>query len=178
MLKCSEAATQTSERWFSVGSCRRLQERIWSFQAQLAKKKRRPYAHALSVGYRGIPALPEREKLIVQHCIRKASAKTAQGMRYTKEWIYDALLRIKSTTTYAFLQENGYLPLPSLRTIHDYLKDVQAEFGFEKNLFELLHGKLEGVPHKERKGVLRKGVEQTVFWQKKTAQPDLEPAGV
>lgn len=73
--------------------------------------------------------------------------------RYKKEWIYDSLLlKVKLTAVYTFLQENGYLPLPTPRTLHRYLRSLKADFGFDAGLFAVLREKLQGVPERERRG--------------------------
>ncbi|XP_049519232.1 uncharacterized protein LOC125943768 [Dermacentor silvarum] len=75
--------------------------------------------------------------------------------RYKKEWLYDCLLlKVKSTAVYTFLQENGFLPLPTPRTLYGYLKSLKADFGFDASLFAVLREKLQGVPERERRGVL------------------------
>ncbi|KAH7958552.1 hypothetical protein HPB49_002537 [Dermacentor silvarum] len=96
-----------------------------------------------------------REKLIFDQCLMKANAKSATAVRYKKEWLYDCLLlKVKSTAVYTFLQENGFLPLPTPRTLYGYLKSLKADFGFDASLFAVLREKLQGVPERERRGVL------------------------
>ncbi|KAL1469413.1 hypothetical protein MTO96_041061 [Rhipicephalus appendiculatus] len=76
-------------------------------------------------------------------------------LRYKKEWIYDCLLlKVKSTAVYNFLHENGFLPLPNPRTLYGYLRSLKADFGFDASLFAVLREKLQGVPERERRGVL------------------------
>lgn len=76
--------------------------------------------------------------------------------RYSLEWIYDALLlKIKSTAVYTFLMENNYLPLPDPRTLRTYIGKLDANFGFNPNLFGLLKEKLKDTPEREHKGMCR-----------------------
>lgn len=74
--------------------------------------------------------------------------------RYSLEWMYDALLlKIKSTAVYTFLMENEYLPLPDPRTLRTYLSKLDANFGFNPDLFVMLKEKVKDLPERERKGM-------------------------
>lgn len=75
-------------------------------------------------------------------------------IRYNKEWLYDCLLlKIKSTSVYIFLHENDYLPLPNVRTLYTYMKNLKADFGFDSDLFAVLKEKLLACPERERRGL-------------------------
>ncbi|KAH9385045.1 hypothetical protein HPB48_027084 [Haemaphysalis longicornis] len=105
--------------------------------------------------HQDVQKLSAREKLIFDHWLMKANAKSATAARYKKEWIYDCLLlKIKSTAVYTFLHENEFLPLPNPRTLYGYLRNLKADFGFDSTLFTVLCEKLEAVPERERRGVL------------------------
>ncbi|XP_064479783.1 uncharacterized protein LOC135393222 [Ornithodoros turicata] len=97
--------------------------------------------------------LPQRQRIIFDQWLKKAAAKSAKGMRYSMEWIYDSLLlKIKSTAAYTFLVENEYLPLPDPRTLQSYISSLDANFGFNPDPFTLLKNKQKEVPERERRG--------------------------
>ncbi|KAK8784403.1 hypothetical protein V5799_009230 [Amblyomma americanum] len=81
----------------------------------------------------------------------KASLKSSKAAHYNKEWLYDCLLKKKSSAVYTFLHENEYLPLPYPRTINDCMRNLNDDFGFDANLFIVLKEKLQAVPDRERR---------------------------
>ncbi|KAH7979749.1 hypothetical protein HPB49_010808 [Dermacentor silvarum] len=96
--------------------------------------------------------LTNRGRLVLDHCVMKGNAKSAKAVRYNKEWLYDCLLlKIKSTSVYIFLHENDYLPLPNVRTLYTYMKNLKADFGFDSDLFAVLKEKLLACPERERR---------------------------
>lgn len=59
---------------------------------------------------------------------------------------------MKSAAAYVFLMENDYLPLPDPRTLHLYIRSLNANFGFDPDLFRLLKEKVQEMPERERQG--------------------------
>lgn len=86
-----------------------------------------------------IATLPEKEQLAVKACFSAATCKSNNGVRYTTQWIYECLLlRIKSKKAYVHLRKHKILILPSLQTLHRYLKTVKSAYGFQDNTFDAL----------------------------------------
>ncbi|XP_023244756.1 uncharacterized protein LOC111642617 [Centruroides sculpturatus] len=102
-----------------------------------------------------LDSLPPRQKLIIEHMLKACHIKSKKGMRYDINWLLDCLLlKIRSPSLYEFLRNNDYLPLPCQSTLHQYIRGINAKFGFDEDLFVVLKTKLETIPQTERQGVL------------------------
>ncbi|KAL3252132.1 hypothetical protein MRX96_054941 [Rhipicephalus microplus] len=157
---CTEMACQTEGNVCSISELHAVKDQLRSTKQQLRLcqvkiAKLTVQANRSRRSHQDVQKLSAREKLIFDHWLMKANAKSATAARYEKEWIYDCLLlKIKSTAVYTFLHENEFLPLPNPRTLYGYLRNLKADFGFDSTLFTVLCEKLEAVPERERRGVL------------------------
>ncbi|KAL3225642.1 hypothetical protein MRX96_025680 [Rhipicephalus microplus] len=157
---CTEMACQTEGNVCSISELHAVKDQLRSTKQQLRLcqvkiAKLTVQANRSRRSHQDVQKLSAREKLIFDHWLMKANAKSATAARYKKEWIYDCLLlKIKSTAVYTFLHENEFLPLPNPRTLYGYLRNLKADFGFDSILFTVLCEKLEAVPERERRGVL------------------------
>ncbi|XP_023231060.1 uncharacterized protein LOC111631096 [Centruroides sculpturatus] len=85
-------------------------------------------------------------------------------MRYDINWLLDCLLlKIRSPSLYEFLRNNDYLPLPCQSTLHQYIRGINAKFGFDEDLFVILKTKLETIPQTECQGRITAGDHGLVF---------------
>ncbi|XP_075743646.1 uncharacterized protein LOC142801232 [Rhipicephalus microplus] len=157
---CTEMACQTERNFCSISELHAVKDQLRSTKQQLRLcqvkiAKLTVQANRSRRSHQDVQKLSAREKLIFDHWLMKANAKSATAARYKKEWIYDCLLlKIKSTAVYTFLHENEFLPLPNPRTLYGYPRNRKADFGFDSTLFTVLCEKLEAVPERERRGVL------------------------
>ncbi|XP_067121275.1 uncharacterized protein [Centruroides vittatus] len=102
-----------------------------------------------------LDSLPPRQKLVIEHMLKACHIKSKKGMRYDINWLLDCLLlKIRSPSVYEFLRNNDYLPLPCQSTLHQYIRGINAKFGFDEDLFVILKSKLETIPQTECQGVL------------------------
>ncbi len=98
--------------------------------------------------------MPPRWQLAIKACITSAKAKSPQGRRYTTQWIYECqMLRIKSLALYKKMQRDNFLPLPSLRTLQRYMKNLSPAYGFQTNTFKLLKEKSISMDVQKRHGM-------------------------
>ncbi|KAH8041878.1 hypothetical protein HPB51_019259 [Rhipicephalus microplus] len=157
---CTEVACQTEGNVCSISELHAVKDQLRSTKQQLRLcqvkiAKLTVQANRSRRSHQDVQKISAREKLIFDHWLMKANAKSATAARYKKEWIYDCLLlKIKSTAVYTFLYENEFLPLPNPRTLYGYLRNLKADFGFDSTLFTVLCEKLEAVPERERRGGL------------------------
>ncbi|KAK3931213.1 DNA transposase [Frankliniella fusca] len=101
-----------------------------------------------------IKELPEQQQLVVRTCFDTSKCKK-QGRRYTTEWIYECLLmRISAPKLYRRLCEDNKLPLPHLRTLRRYMKNISPTYGFNENILQGLSKRSEGFSEAERHGCL------------------------
>lgn len=100
--------------------------------------------------------IPEKQNLIITEIFNASKNKgNSKGNRYSEEWILDALLlKIKSNSTYTYLRNNNYLPLPSPITLHKFISVFKTEFGFDDSFFSLLSIKLKGKQPQQLHGLL------------------------
>ncbi|XP_075526212.1 uncharacterized protein LOC142557892 [Dermacentor variabilis] len=120
---CAEVQTLRRQLRAAKQQLQQCQGKLAKFRLQSAKCKRQQ---------QNLQSLSDREKLIIDQCVMKASAKSARAVRYKKDWLYDCLLlKIKSTSVYTYIQENNFLPLPNPRTLYGYMKKLKADFGFD-----------------------------------------------
>lgn len=105
--------------------------------------------------------------MLIKHIHMAAKCKNSHALRYDPEWILDCiLLRIRSPAYYSFLRENGFMPLPCMTTLQNYISGMNAQFGFDAGLFIQLKQKLENIPEIERMGIL--------MWDEITIQKHIE----
>ncbi|KAK3929508.1 DNA transposase [Frankliniella fusca] len=88
-------------------------------------------------------------------CVNAAKVKSSKGRRYTTQWIYECqLLRIKSLSLYKKMLRDGFLPLPSLRTLQRYMKKLSPAYGFQENTFAMLRERAPLMHESDRHGSL------------------------
>lgn len=63
--------------WHAQAALRSLQRRLAQVKAECRK------SHVSRKGYPNKASLPERQKVILDHCIKKVAAKSSKGMRYS-----------------------------------------------------------------------------------------------
>jgi len=99
--------------------------------------------------------IPDKSKQILSEVLANVDVQSAHGNRYSREWIIDCLLiKCKSPSSYKFLRQHNYLPLPSLATLTRSIRNLQPKFGFDSTLCLALTDKLKNFPVAERRGVL------------------------
>lgn len=97
--------------------------------------------------------LPGPQQENVRACLQAAKAKTLNGCRYTRKWIYECLLlKIKSTATYNHLRNHKILALPSITTLRRYLRNMKPQYGFQDQVFNVMRKKANHMPMAERRG--------------------------
>ena len=102
-----------------------------------------------------IERIPAKSKQILSEVLANIDVQSAQGNRYSSEWLIDCLLiKCKSAACYKFLRQHCYLPLPSLATLSRCIRNLQPNFGFDRNLSAALADKLRDFPLVERRGIL------------------------
>ena len=126
----------------------KLEEKVALLQEKCARMKEEEIDEL-------VKGFPPRWEMAIRACISAAKAKTANGRRFTTNWIYECqLLRIKSLGLYKKMLRDNFLPLPSLRTLQRYMKKLKPAYGFQTNVFELLKEKSQHMPEAERHGEL------------------------
>lgn len=110
--------------------------------------------------------IPEEQRTLIKEIVKSSKRKSPKGNRYSDNWIlHSILLHTKSPTTYRYLRDNNYLPLPDPRTIRLYLAKINTRCGFDPNFFKLFKQMIMSRPPGKRHGLitldeiaLRKGV--------------------
>lgn len=101
-----------------------------------------------------ISQLPPYQQEAVRSCLKASKLKDMRGMRYTTQWVYECLLlSIKSKKGYEHLRKRKIMILPSLQTLHKYIKNIQGSYGFQLNLFKVLSEKTKIIPQEELHGI-------------------------
>lgn len=102
-----------------------------------------------------INKLPKNHQEAVNACLNASKVSSANGRRYTLNWIYECILiRIKSKKTYEHLRTYGILALPSTETIHKYLLHTKGVYGFQSSTFKSLKEKACHMRPEEKKRLI------------------------
>ncbi|KAE8738109.1 hypothetical protein FOCC_FOCC016419 [Frankliniella occidentalis] len=101
-----------------------------------------------------IKDLPEEQQLLVKTCFEAAKCEK-KGRRYDSEWIYECLLmRISAPKLYRKLCTENKLPLPHIRTLRRYMKNISPTYGFNENILQALSSRAESFSEQEKHGCL------------------------
>jgi len=89
----------------------------------------------------------------IRNCIQIAKAATANGRRYSQEWLFECiLLKIKNNGTYAHIYRHKIMPLPEPSTIRRYLRKLKPTYGFQSGVFDVLKAKAGAMKSFEKEG--------------------------
>lgn len=97
--------------------------------------------------------LSDIQKEVIKSIIKYGKLDDKRGMRYTREWILECiLLCIKGRRSYIHLQSHNILPLQSLPTLKNYLKNLKPRYGFDPTVFKMLKKKSDAMKPEDRRG--------------------------
>lgn len=90
--------------------------------------------------------LPAQQQGIVKNTTKYGFLDNKKGMRYTQEWIFECfLLSIRVRKLYLHLKNRNILPIPTLTTRRQYLKNLKARYGgshiFSSSFIQLFNRK-------------------------------------
>lgn len=95
------------------------------------------------------------EKIVIREIIAAAKVKDPRGRRYTDEFLMICMLMsIRSQSYYEFLRRNKIIPLPSTKTIRNYMSLINTKCGFDDEFFKLLKKSFSSKNEQKRHGVL------------------------
>jgi len=95
----------------------------------------------------------------ILNCVRVAKASKANGIRYSRRWLYECILfKIKSRGLYEHCCRHHLLPLPSPWTIDRYLQNLKPTYGFQNGIFEMLKSKSASMSDMEKEGYVSRSL--------------------
>lgn len=105
-----------------------------------------------NVPIENINKLDDNQKLIMKEILAAAKKRDSRGNRYSENYIMQCmLLNIRCKSTYEYLKENKWMPLPSTKTIRNYMSLIDTKCGFDANFFKLLSKSLSKREARQRK---------------------------
>lgn len=99
--------------------------------------------------------MPKNLIIVIEEVINAAQKTDKRGRRYSDEFIMLCMLmNIRSQSYYEFLRKNDIIPLPCIKTIHDYLSLMGNQCGFDENFFKILKKSFNAKDMQNHHGVL------------------------
>jgi len=96
---------------------------------------------------------PREQQEAINACLMAAKCKGPSGRRYSNDWILECLLlRIKSKKAYLHIRNHNILPLPTLKTLQEYLNKLDPSYGFSLETLTLMRAKALKMEAWQRRG--------------------------